>query len=64
MTSAVAFVVRDRLRSPLHRNGYALVASSAVTSVLGLAYWIVAARAYSTEAVGVCAALPLSGLLL
>lgn len=40
------------LRTPLYRNGYALVVSSATTSVLGVAYWILAAHYYSTEAVG------------
>ena len=39
--------LRARLRLPLYRNGYALVASSAVTSVLGLVFWLVAARQYS-----------------
>ncbi|UCF98299.1 MAG: oligosaccharide flippase family protein, partial [Spirochaetaceae bacterium] len=40
------------LRIPLYRNGYALVLSSALTSALGLLYWVVAARNYTTEAVG------------
>lgn len=38
--------------SPLFLNGYALVLSSGATSVLGIGYWIVAARLYSQEAVG------------
>jgi O-antigen/teichoic acid export membrane protein len=42
---------------PLYRNGYALVASSALSSALGLVYWLVAAREYSPAAVGVSAAL-------
>ena len=50
-------LLRARMRVPLYRNGYALVASSGVTSVLGLAYWLVAARTYSPAAVGVGAAL-------
>ncbi len=45
-----------RLRLPLYRNGYALVASSALTSVLGIVYWLLAARLYSAQAVGICAA--------
>lgn len=40
------------LRTPLYRNGYALVASSASSSVIGIAYWIAAARIYAPEAVG------------
>ena len=46
----------EHLRTPLFRNGYALVFSSAATSALGLAYWILAARYYSAEAVGLNAA--------
>ena len=42
---------------PLIRNGYALLASAGLTSVLGLVYWILAARLYSAEQVGVGAAL-------
>ncbi len=38
--------------SPLFLNGYALVLSSGATSVLGIGYWIMAARLYSEEAVG------------
>jgi O-antigen/teichoic acid export membrane protein/aminoglycoside phosphotransferase len=49
--------VRSRLTVPLYRNGYALVASSLLTSALGLAYWVVAAHAYPPAAVGVNAAL-------
>ncbi len=42
----------EHVQSPLFRNGYALVLSSAVTSGLGVIYWILAARNYSTEVVG------------
>lgn len=45
------------LRSPLYRNGYALVLSSALTSGLGVLYWILAARRYTAEVVGVNSAL-------
>jgi len=41
---------------PLYRNGYALVLSSATTSGLGIVYWIVASRHYSTDAIGLNAA--------
>jgi O-antigen/teichoic acid export membrane protein len=40
------------MRSPLTRNGYALVASTAVTSVLGLVFWVLAARFYPAEQIG------------
>ncbi len=42
----------EQLRAPLALNGYALVLSSGATSVLGVGYWIAAARLYSAEAVG------------
>ncbi len=45
------------LRNPLYRNGYALVLSSAATSALGMVYWILAARSYTDEAVGLNSAL-------
>lgn len=44
--------LRTHLYLPLYRNGYALVLSSAITSLLGMAYWILAARYYSAEVVG------------
>ncbi len=40
------------LRTPLYRNGYALILSTGITSALGLLYWAVAAKVYSTEHVG------------
>ena len=40
------------LRTPLYRNGYALILSTGITSALGLLYWAVAAKFYSTESVG------------
>ena len=33
--------------APLYRNGYALVASSGLTSALGLVFWVLAARLYA-----------------
>src|SRR3954454_16542984 len=44
-------------RTPLHRDGYALVLNSAFTAATGLVYWIVAANGYSTHSVGVNSAL-------
>ncbi len=44
-------------RVPLFRDGYALALNSAVTAVLGLAYWVVAAHVYSPYVVGINSAL-------
>ncbi len=49
--------VVSHLRHPLFQNGYALIASSATTSVLGFLFWILAARFYSTQVVGLNSAL-------
>ena len=48
--------VRAHLRIPLYRNGYALLLNAVSTSALGVLYWILAARFYSIEAVGINAA--------
>jgi len=45
------------LRVPLFRTAYALILSNVLTSVLGLVYWLVGARLYSPDAVGINAAL-------
>ena len=55
--------IGSHLRTPLFRNGYALLASSAATSALGLFYWVLAARYYPTETVGLGSAL-LSAMML
>jgi O-antigen/teichoic acid export membrane protein len=44
------------LRIPLYREGYALVLNSAVVSVFGVVYWLVAARHYSPQILGLNAA--------
>jgi O-antigen/teichoic acid export membrane protein len=44
------------LSTPLYRNGYALILSSATTSGLGLLYWALAARFYSPEVLGLSSA--------
>ena len=46
----------SHLRKPLYRNGYALIINSISTSILGVLYWVIAARFYATEAVGINAA--------
>ncbi len=49
--------MRDVLRVPLVRNAYSLVGATLATSGLGVVFWIVAARSYSTAEVGIDAAL-------
>lgn len=49
--------LQGHIATPLFRNGYALIASSVATSGLGLVYWVLAARYYSTEVVGLNSAL-------
>jgi O-antigen/teichoic acid export membrane protein len=51
------------LHEPLLRNGYALVLNVGLTTVLGVAFWVVAARYYSPADVGRGSAL-VSALLL
>ena len=45
------------LRTPLYRDALALLLNSGVTSVIGVAYWTLAARLTSPEVVGLNAAL-------
>jgi phenylacetate-CoA ligase len=42
----------SHVRTPLYRNGYALMMSTAATSGLGAIYWVIAARAYKPDLVG------------
>ena len=49
--------VLPHLRSPLYRNGYLLLLSGAVSAGLGIVYWLLAARRYSPELVGLNSAL-------
>jgi O-antigen/teichoic acid export membrane protein len=39
-------------RLPLYREGYALVLNQGVTSLLGVVYWLIAARHYAAHVVG------------
>lgn len=47
----------DHVRLPLHRDAYALALNSAATAATGMLYWIVAAKAFSANAVGLNSAL-------
>ncbi len=49
--------VTEHMRVPLYRNGYALAASSAVTSSIGVLYWILATHYYPAEVVGLNSAI-------
>jgi O-antigen/teichoic acid export membrane protein/tetratricopeptide (TPR) repeat protein len=49
--------VVDALRNPLYRTGYALVANTIGTTVVGFFYWVIAAHLYDQEALGRCSAL-------
>jgi O-antigen/teichoic acid export membrane protein len=53
----VRAATRRQWLNPLSRSGLALLANTCLTGVLGFAYWIVAARLFSTYAVGVAGAL-------
>lgn len=50
-------LLKDHLQTPLFKNGYALVTSSLLTSGLGMVYWLLAARMYSAESIGISSAL-------
>src|SRR3712207_5882412 len=51
------------VRTPLYRNGYALILSAAATSGLGVVYWMLATRYYTAEVVGLNSAV-ISAMLL
>jgi O-antigen/teichoic acid export membrane protein len=55
--------VRALLRNPLYYSSYALVANTAATTALGVAYWAIAAHFYDRQTVGRSAAL-VSALIL
>lgn len=45
-------ILRGHLADPLFRNGYALMANTGATGLLGVAYWLLAARHYAAADVG------------
>ena len=47
----------EHVQTPLYKNGYALITSSLLSSGLGMVYWLLAARLYSAEAIGISSAL-------
>jgi O-antigen/teichoic acid export membrane protein len=48
----VRSALEGHLRVPLYREGYALVVNQAVISLLGVVYWLIAARQYAPHVVG------------
>jgi O-antigen/teichoic acid export membrane protein len=44
--------LRGHLAQPLYRTAYSLMAATVLTSVLGVGFWVVAARLYPPEVVG------------
>jgi O-antigen/teichoic acid export membrane protein len=52
-----ASALLDHLREPMRRSAYALIAGTAVTSLLGLVFWVLAARWLPPATVGIGAAL-------
>ena len=48
--------IAAHLSSPLFRNAYLLILSSGLMSALGFPFWAIAARQYTTETVGLSAA--------
>nr|BFE58267.1 hypothetical protein GCM10020063_027930 [Dactylosporangium thailandense] len=55
-TAPVATRLRRHLRNPLNSNVYALMVNTVLSSLLGVAYWAIAARLYSPAQLGIGAA--------
>jgi O-antigen/teichoic acid export membrane protein/Ser/Thr protein kinase RdoA (MazF antagonist) len=49
--------LKEHIRDPLSRSSYSLVLGSAITSALGMGFWVLAARLYSARDVGTASAL-------
>jgi O-antigen/teichoic acid export membrane protein len=56
-TTGIAATLATHLREPMRRNAYALIAGTGLTSILGMIFWVLAARLLTTEAVGTGTAL-------
>jgi O-antigen/teichoic acid export membrane protein len=55
--AGVESAARRQWADPLSRGGLSLLINTGITGVLGFSYWIIAARLFSTYAVGVAGAL-------
>ncbi len=53
----IGSAARREWSDPLSRGGLSLLINTGLTGVLGFSYWIIAARLFSTYAVGVAGAL-------
>ena len=47
----------EKLKDPLYRNAFLLILNSALGGLLGFLFWLVVARYYTSEAIGVSASL-------
>ena len=56
-TAALVAGVRAQLTDPLIRSAYSLMANTVLSGVLGVAFWVIAARLYPPESLGRDAAL-------
>ncbi len=56
-TASAILGARERLRTPLYRNGFALAVNSTVSSLLGAGYWYVATHHATQATVGQAGAL-------
>lgn len=56
-TATFGKILKQHIYTPLYKNAYYLMASYGVTSTLGFVFWIVAARFYTTEAMGLASAI-------
>jgi O-antigen/teichoic acid export membrane protein len=56
-TTEIAASLAKHLREPMRRNAYALIAGTGLTSILGMIFWVFAARLLTSDAVGTGTAL-------
>jgi O-antigen/teichoic acid export membrane protein/aminoglycoside phosphotransferase len=56
-TTGIAASLASHLREPMRRSAYALIAGTGLTSILGMVFWVLAARLLTSEAVGTGTAL-------
>jgi O-antigen/teichoic acid export membrane protein len=56
-TTGLAASLATHLREPMRRSAYALIVGTGLTSILGMIFWVFAARLLTSEAVGTGTAL-------
>ena len=56
-TTRIAASLATHLREPMRRSAYALILGTGLTSILGMIFWVLAARLLTSEAVGTGTAL-------